>query len=189
MATVITSDLIESISGRMGDLIFRTYNGRTVVSSRPVIPASRRKKQSELQAYRRSRFREASIFSKKMMLDPIKKEYYRRKAKEMRLTNAYTAALTHYLRTAKITEVECKATSEGDVIKFHACRKDFRITSIDVLVVNADHSVAGEYKAVNYNGNYWKLKVPDGVAGVQTLWLDIAHDTGEVWREHVVVYK
>jgi hypothetical protein len=189
MATVIGTSLLNGFSGRLGDLIFRTYNGRTIASMRPDVSESRTKKQSPAQAYTRSRFREAAAYARTMMRDPDKREQYRRKAKELNLTNAYTAALTQYLRRPKVTEVECKSTRKGDVLKFCARRKDFGITGIAVQKVDENRVVKNQYRAVNYNGDRWKVKIPEGLTGTPTLTLVITHDTGEVWQHQVWVQK
>jgi hypothetical protein len=189
MATIIGTSLLNGFSGRLGDLVFRTYNGRTVASMRPDVSESRTKKQSPAQAYTRSRFREAAAHASTMMRDPEKRAHYRQKAKELNLTNAYTAALTQYLRRPKVTEVECKNTAKGDVVKFRALRKDFGISDIAVQTVDGNRVVKNHYRAVNYNADRWKVKIPEGLTATTTLMLAITHDTGEVWQQQVWVQK
>lgn len=90
MARVINSPL-EGLSGTLGDLIFRTWNGKTFVNPKP--NRFKKRKQSTAQQSTRTRFSEASFRAKLMLRDPAMREQYQRKALELKLPNAYTAAL------------------------------------------------------------------------------------------------
>ena len=95
---IATSPLHRNFKGAIGDFIFRTYNGKTVVSLRPVY-----KNETNTEARRKSRgnFREAANYASYAMLNIKLKAYYTQKAKQLKLPNAYTAAITDYLRKAK----------------------------------------------------------------------------------------
>jgi hypothetical protein len=64
------------------------------MANRPRKPS----KESEAQRTNRDRFADATGFARKMMNDPVKKAYYWNRAKKLRLPNAYTAAITDYMR-------------------------------------------------------------------------------------------
>jgi hypothetical protein len=99
MAIVRSNDLIEGFSGMFGDtMVFRNLRGKTVVSQRPKLP----KKESEQQKENRSKFRKATAWAQFVLENPERKEYYRKKAKKLNLPNAYTAAITDYMRKPRL---------------------------------------------------------------------------------------
>jgi hypothetical protein len=99
MATIKNNSLTAGLRGMIGDtIVFRQVRGKTIMSNRPRKPQY----QSELQRVNRLRFREATAFARSAMRDPEKKEYFRRQARKLRLPNAYTAAITAYLRKTNV---------------------------------------------------------------------------------------
>lgn len=97
---IATGTITRNLRGAVGDLIFRNYNGKTVVSPRPVY-----KNESNTPARKQARgqFRDATWFARTAMSNVKLKAYYTQKAKQLKLPNAYTAAITDYLRKAKVT--------------------------------------------------------------------------------------
>jgi len=103
MAMLSGNSPLQGIRGSIGELVFRSFGGKTVVSARP--ERSRFSEQSERQRRCRARFKDASLHVKKMLCDPAKKELYRKKAKELNLPNAYTAAVKEYMRKTTIESI------------------------------------------------------------------------------------
>ena len=102
MAFVNTNPLVNGLSGMLGNtLVFKNYYGKTIVASRPRLP----KKQSESQKANRSKFRDASLWARSELRNPARKTYYQQKAKQLKLPNAYTAAITDYMRNPTVTKV------------------------------------------------------------------------------------
>ncbi len=66
--------------GRIGNLIFRRWGKKTVVS---LAPSTDNRKWSKTQKTNRLRFRNAMAYSRKALNDPDKLKYYRKKAKGM----------------------------------------------------------------------------------------------------------
>ena len=98
MAIVRNNSVTQGFSGMLDNLIvFRQLNGKTIVAKRPR-PARR---QSAQQRENRMRFHDATVFAKSAMYDPQKKAYYWKMAQELKLPNAYTAAITEYMRKDK----------------------------------------------------------------------------------------
>ena len=138
-----TSPLHRSIRGAVGDFIFRTYNGKTVVSIRPVY-----KNETNTEARRqvRGRFREASNFASNAMEDKALKAYYKQKARQLKLPNAYTAAITDYLRKAKAAAVTRSSFSarKGETILIRLSKSVFRIREIKATLCNQHGEVLSE---------------------------------------------
>ncbi len=105
MAIVENNDLTRGLRGRVGKwLVFRMVRGKTIASHAPRKPDPR--KQSAAQRLTRSTFRDASAWAVRILMDPVKKQYYADIAKAQALPNAYTAAVREYMQrvTAKTTE-------------------------------------------------------------------------------------
>jgi hypothetical protein len=127
MAIIKDNIVIEGMSGMFGDmLVFKNYRGKTVVCKRP----SRPRGQSALQKENRNKFREASCWAKATLLDAEKKEYYQKKARKLKLPNAYTAAIADYMRTPKVEQVN----AYGDTVTYSVAKKDFALDKVNVIV-------------------------------------------------------
>jgi hypothetical protein len=139
MATIQTNSIASGLRGSLGNLVFRQVHGKTIVSGK----RDGKKKQSELQRENRSRFQSAAYWAKSQMLDPEKKAYYWRKAKKLKLPNAYTAAVSDYMRKADIKDVDIKQYkgNAGDVVKLNISKKDYAVHKVDVVVFNEEGNV------------------------------------------------
>ena len=132
---VATSLLHRSLSGAVGDLIFRNYNGKTVVSVRPVY---KNETNTEPRRKARGRFRDATSYASNAMENPKLKAYYQQKARQLKLPNAYTAAITEYLRRAKVvvTTRSTFAGKKGERINIRVSKSVFRVSSIKATLYN-----------------------------------------------------
>jgi len=142
MAILKTNALIESFHGRIGNgLIVRTVNGKIVASSK----SNKRIKESELQKENRYRFRSATAYAKAMMLIPEKKAFYQQKAKKLKLPNAYTAAITDYMRKPTIeVDVNQYKGEAGKTIKVKTNRKGFRVSAVKILIKDQEGNIREE---------------------------------------------
>lgn len=80
----------------IGDLVFRTVYGQTIMSKRPTYPNG---KQSDLQKGTRDKFRRVSGEVKRKLLNPEVKAHYKREAERLKLPNAYTAAVKEGMKS------------------------------------------------------------------------------------------
>jgi ribosomal protein S10 len=129
MATVRNNPIVNGLSGMLGQtIVFKNYNGRTFVSAKPRLP----KKQSEEQKANRSRFKIATHWAQIILQDPERKAYYQMKAKKLKLPNAYTAAITDYLRKPGVTE---RVNKTGG-ITCQVSKRDFDLKKVEVAVTN-----------------------------------------------------
>jgi hypothetical protein len=126
MATVATNMIINGLSGRLGrSLVFRTLRGKTFVS--PVARKPDKKKETVAQRTTRVNFQQASEWAKMMMLNPEKKAYYKQRAKVLKLPNAYTAALTDYMRKPTIAK-----TQQRNTITYRINKPGFMLRDVTV---------------------------------------------------------
>jgi hypothetical protein len=157
MARSNNNILTKGLSGMIGkQIVFRTWNGKTFISVAPKKP----KKQSVVQKENRSKFKRATIYAKSMMKDPIKKAEYKEIAKRLQLPNAYTAAITDYMRNPQIEALDLANYSgkADEAIKVTVSKKGFEIQEVEVTVVDQIGEVIEEGKAVKGPGNEWTYK-------------------------------
>ncbi|MBT1699016.1 hypothetical protein KK083_19130 [Fulvivirgaceae bacterium PWU4] len=154
--------LTKGASGMLGDVIvFRQLRGKTIVANKPRRPCS----ESAHQRENRLRFRAASTFAKRVLQDPDKKAYYVAKARKLKLPNAYTAAITDYMRKPAITAVKCKDVSHGRMT-ITAGKAGFSLASVTVTLMNAEGRAVGTGAAVlkDRQKNEWTVRLGDGVS-------------------------
>jgi hypothetical protein len=123
MATVATSCLIEGLHGKFGkNLVFRTMRGKTFLS-----PAPRPVKTNQSEAQRNTRitFKQASAWARSVLLDPEKKAYYQQRAKALKLPNAYTAAVTDFMRKPAIEK-----SIHRNTVTYTVKKKGFTIENV-----------------------------------------------------------
>jgi hypothetical protein len=162
MARSINNILTKGLSGMIGkQIVFRTWNGKTFISVAPKKP----KKQSPVQKENRSKFKRATIYAKSMMKDPSKKAEYKEIAKNLQLPNAYTAAITDYMRNPQIEALDLVNYSgkTDEEIKVTASKKGFEIQEVEVTVVDQNGEAIEEGKAVKGPGNEWIYKTTNNI--------------------------
>jgi hypothetical protein len=182
--------LTEGLSGMIGNVIvFKTVRGKTIMANRPRKPT----RQSELQRSNRSRFRNATAFAHAAMHDPQKKAYYWEKARKLKLPNAYTAAITDYMRRPAVTRVETPKNngSAGKRLMITAGKKEFSLSSVEVNLVDKQGVSLGNSTAalVNQQKHLWVSHVPEdvseNVAQIIVTARDEAGNVSCIHHEHV----
>lgn len=129
MASVTLNPLIAGFHGRIGNsIVLKTINGRTYASRKACKPD--RQKETNLQRETRINFRAASQWASNAIKDPVQKEYYRKRAKALGLTNAYTAALTDRMRAPCMKEVDQNKHST----MYHIHKKNLDLSEVKVVL-------------------------------------------------------
>jgi hypothetical protein len=88
MARVKNSPL-EGLRGTLGDMVFRTWGGKTFVHPKPQKP----RRQTAAQKATRIRFSQASMRAQEMLVNHDMRNHYEQEALRLNLPNAYTTAL------------------------------------------------------------------------------------------------
>jgi hypothetical protein len=138
------------LSGKIGDLlIFRQRNGKTVVAKLPSGSA----KSSEKQQQHRKRFQQAVIYGKATTASPEMKAIYETNAKKGRVP--FNAAVADFLHAPQIENIDLSdyTGQAGDVIRI-TVSDDMQVTSVSVLITNADGSLVEEGDAAPDAGGY-----------------------------------
>lgn len=174
MAIIRDNVVTEGFSGMLGKtIVFKQVRGKTIVCKRPVKPRT----QSAQQKENRSRFRQASYWAKATLLDPAKKEYYQKKARKLKLPNAYTAAIADYMRTPAVMQVN----QYNDKATFTVYKKDFDLKKVDIVVKK--NSGETETRTLGQGECFFRLNHAELDAGVVVL----ATDATGVMREYPVL--
>jgi hypothetical protein len=94
------------------------------------------------------------------MRDTAKKEYYWQKAREMKLPNAYTAAITDFMRNTRIHSIDISRYTgkAGGSIVIDAHRKNFTIGEVNVTIGTKTGLEIESGKAVRNNSGKWVYK-------------------------------
>ena len=146
MASVAYNDIIDGLSGKFGNAVFRTMRGKTFISPAPKKRTT--KKQSEAQRSTRVTFRQAAEWAHRTLKeDPEMKAYYQQRAKALNLPNAYTAAVTDYMRKPKI-----KKTTHADTITYTVTKKGFAVKKVEVKSNPSMGSPSLNTKVIQENG-------------------------------------
>ena len=102
MAKATNQSILDGIEGKMGDLLMRTVNNKTIISkaSKP------RSKKSELEKANHSLFQQAAAWAVEAMRTPALKLHFKNVAKKRKLPNGYTAALSLKLKELNAAAME-----------------------------------------------------------------------------------
>lgn len=96
--------LTAGMRGALGKtLVFRQDHGKTVIQNMPRKPDKR--KETAAQRETRLNFKNATAYALAVLQNPEKCAYYTQKAKALKLRNAYTAAVTDYMRKGRINHM------------------------------------------------------------------------------------
>ncbi len=133
MATLANNLLTKGISGTFGKtIVFKQWRNKTIIANYSV-PT---KKQSETQKANRTKFRDAAKWAKATLKDPERKAYYQKKAQKLGLPNAYTAAITDYMRKPLVE----KSSPRNGTTTFFVKKKGFTIAKTQVTLTSANGS-------------------------------------------------
>jgi len=172
MATITSNAMIEGMSGKFaGSLMFRTIRGKTFMSALPRKPD--KKKESEAQRGTRTTFRKAAEWAQCILLNPEKKAYYLQRAKKLNLPNAYTAAITDYMRKPKVTKLR-----ERNRVSYRIHKKGFRVKEVKVEM--ADGQGVPPHVVVRQVNGEWYVEHNYTNATPPAITLRITHNKEEI---------
>ncbi|MGA3013399.1 MAG: hypothetical protein ABSD71_05135 [Bacteroidales bacterium] len=152
MAISFKNVITREYSGRVGDIVFRNYRGKSVMAKRP--DCSKVVK-SPAQLENQKRFAKAVKSSKNVKSDPERCEYYR-KNKKKKSQDVYHAAMSDYLTRPKVQKVDLSNYRglKGNVIRISAWDK-FRVETVSVKILSEMGQLIESGSAVSrlFSGN------------------------------------
>lgn len=161
MATLKKNLFLQGASGMLGgQLVYRTVNGQTIVTSRP----ERRGEVSEAQKRQNTRFKYASVYAKAAIADEVLGPIYAAITSRLaKYTSAYLAAVTDYLRLPEIGAITLATGVSGSPLLVEAL-KDSPLAKVEVAILGADERVVTSGEAVlTANGIQWEYVLPQDI--------------------------
>lgn len=156
MATVVNNPIMKGLRGSFGDvLVFRQVRGQTRVCPKPRTPD--KQKETPAQRKTRSTFREATQWAQQVLKDPERKAYYTKRAKVLRLPNAYTAAITDFMRKPKVHALVNKKQVVVSVSK-----PGFELKQVEVKARSENQPV--QAIRINKESGLWKFRLEKAAA-------------------------
>lgn len=188
MANVKLNPILERIRGQVGDLVFRRFQGRTILSRKPdlagVVP-------SEAQLAHKERFRQAALYGKVVMADAAQKSLYVEAAKE-RGKPVFSLTVADYLNPPVVTGVDLSgyAGVVGDAITIAAV-DDFEVSGVQVQLSDGDGSELEAGSALRGQDGFWVYTATTAVAPGTTVRvvvtaIDRPGGTGEATADKVL---
>ena len=117
---------------------------------------SKPKTESFQQKENRSKFSRAVEYSRRLMADPLKKAEYKEIARQQNLPNAYTAAVTEFMRKPEIEIVdEGKTGNQREEIRFTVRKKGFDVQWVEVKIVDESGKAIEEGRPKRESGYSW----------------------------------
>ncbi len=150
MAT-LPNNLLNGLTGQIGDLIFRQMGGKTVVSKAPDYSKIER---SEEQKANSKKFADASACADELLKDKeIQKIYESKKKKGLSNRNA---AISNYLKKPEIREVDLSRYKgkKGDTIEIYAWDK-YKVKAVIVSILDSTGKDIEANIAVEISNGYW----------------------------------
>ncbi len=116
-----------------------------------------KRRETELQKIYRARFAEASRYAKEALRDIDTYEYYKRKAKKLGVPNAYTAAITDFMRKGSIEKIDASKFERKGQVVVEAKKEDLGFTNVRLRVVARDGNVLMEAKGKPMGNGIWSF--------------------------------
>src|SRR5947207_1201196 len=125
MASVKLNPVLEGVHGKIGDLVFKQVQGKTVVARKPDHVTQ---PNTPAQVAVKERFRLAAFYGKTAMADPAAKALYVDKAKHKGVP-VFALAVADFIHAPAVDEVDLSAYAgqTGDLIRIRAS-DDFEVT-------------------------------------------------------------
>lgn len=151
MAKVKLNPVMETFSGKIGELIFKHYGAETVVARAPTPPAE----WSPEQAAHRELFRLATLYGKAALADPTTKALYDAKSQETGIP-VFALMIADFFHAPVIDEIDISAYTgkAGETIHVRAS-DDFEVTGVIVAVHDTSGAVLEQGAAVAVNDGAW----------------------------------
>lgn len=152
MAHVKLNPILEQIRGAVGDLVFKRYEDRVVLSRKPD-PSG--KPATPAQAAHRERFRQATVYGRLALADPKARTFYAGVAED-RHTPVFALTIADFFRAPTVHEIDLSAYTGkvGDVIGVTAT-DNVEVVRVEVTVSAADGALVETGEAA-LDGGHWR---------------------------------
>ena len=145
MAKVRLNPILEQLRGQVGDLVFKRYGERVIISRKPDMEGQ---EWSEAQTAHRERFRQATIYGKMVMADPQAKAIYEEAARA-KGKPVFSLTVADFFNAPSVDEVDLSeyTGAVGDAIVIQA-HDDFDVSGVSVSLTGVDGNAIESGEAV-----------------------------------------
>ena len=154
--TFTTGSGIESLSGRVGNLVFRTTaDARTYAQQAPA--RTKQPGTPAQQQWRKGTFREAVSYGNAQKRDPAGIAYYERFKKAGSFNSVYNLALADYAKPPEVRAVEITGYrgQSGKTLRVQA-HDPYGVVAVRVQVLDAAGQVLEEGEATSHEEEWWE---------------------------------
>ena len=169
MATVTLNPILESLSGKIGDLVCRQHGDGVVVAR---MPAGERHWTPEQLAHQ-NRFRLAAVYGRTALADAATKALYEAKARE-RGGPVFALTIADFFHEPAVDEIDLSAYTgqAGEKISIRA-HDDFELVGVAVAIRKADGTVLEQGPAVARNDSVWGYTASTTLPPGQTVSIEV----------------
>ncbi len=166
MARISGNVAMRGVRGRLGEMYYRFRYGNQEVCR---MPAKSTKPRSPAQLAQQQLMAEANIYAKRLKTNPEMQAWYEQMASLMGMTNAYHCAVSHYMTSPRLREVNFKEYTgkTGDRIRFRATAWK-SVKSVLVKIMDAKGAVVQSGAAQQADEDWWLYTLSESVANWQT---------------------
>ena len=145
MAKATLNPILEQLRGQVGDLVFKQYGDKIVVTKKPDLSNH---KPTAAQRAQRERFRQATLYGKRILADPEARATYDEAAKA-RGKPVLSLMVADFLNAPCVDEVDVSGHGGqvGDEIVV-AASDDFGVVGVNLALTDADGQLIEEGAAV-----------------------------------------
>jgi hypothetical protein len=157
MAIVSGNPVLSGFSGTLGgNLVFRQYGNKTIVSVKREPRKTRRNRPSILQQMGHDKFREASKYARQLFRDPDVHDRYKKLAKKQGKHSAYNLVISEYMRRVKISTEDgpYSVKKSPKRIKLTIDKGGYAVKEVTVSITRNGQTV-NEGTANRISGNNW----------------------------------
>jgi hypothetical protein len=154
---LVSNPMLQGANGRVGLFVYRQLQGKTFVSAKAKPDKST---PSAAKQATRTNFKDATAYSKECMKDPALKAYYWERARKLNLPNAYTAAVTDYMRKGRIDSIDQSnyTGNANERIVVLVSKKGFSVKQVAVSLTTNTGTPIEQGLAVEKTPGIWIYK-------------------------------
>ncbi len=161
MAIISGNTAMKGVRGRLGEMYYRIRYNIHEVCRMPRMP---QKPPTPAQEAQRQLMKDANIYAKRMKTDPEMRAYYEKMAKRKKKTNAWHCALSHYMTTPRLQQVDF-SDYRGETDDKIRCQvigwKSVRSVNVEIKDSGGNVIVSGPARKDDYD--WWTYLVPESI--------------------------
>lgn len=169
MASVTLNPVLESLSGKIGDLVFRRH-GEDVVVARA--PAGERAWTPDQLAHQ-ERFRLATVYGRAALADPVTKALYENKSAATG-TPVFALAIADFFHAPSVDDIDLSAYTgkAGEKITIRA-HDDFQLVGVGVAIRKPDGTALEQGPAMAGNDSVWAYTTTTALPAGQAVMIEV----------------